>query len=158
MFVAKPAAEQVGFRFWKPLVWDKCKIGMGYHYRARYELILFFEKGKRKLNDLGVADVLTVPRVFRGYPAEKPPEVAEVLIQQSSVPGELVIDPFLGSGAAGVAALRAGRAFAGNDKCTEAIVISRTRLVDAGGVEITTPAFGTTADGAQGRLGFGMSR
>jgi len=35
-----------------------CTIGMGYHYRARYEFVLFFEKGKRKLNDLGIADVL----------------------------------------------------------------------------------------------------
>ncbi|MCG6220872.1 DNA methyltransferase, partial [Vibrio diabolicus] len=40
MFVAKPIAEQVGFKFWKPIVWDKCAIGMGYHYRARYEFIL----------------------------------------------------------------------------------------------------------------------
>jgi len=46
MFVAKPEAERAGFRFWKPLVWDKRTIGMGYHYRARYEFILFFEKGK----------------------------------------------------------------------------------------------------------------
>src|ERR1700741_1511734 len=60
MFVAKPEAEKAGFRFWKPLVWDKRTIGMGYHYRARYEFILFFEKGKRKLNDLGVADVISV--------------------------------------------------------------------------------------------------
>ena len=30
MFVAKPIAEAVGFTFWKPLVWDKKKIGMGY--------------------------------------------------------------------------------------------------------------------------------
>jgi site-specific DNA-methyltransferase (adenine-specific) len=52
-FVAKPVGEEVGFKFWKPLVWDKAKIGMGYHYRSRYELILFFEKGKRRLNDLG---------------------------------------------------------------------------------------------------------
>ena len=51
MFVAKPLAELAGFRFWKPLIWDKRKIGMGYHYRARYECILFFEKGKRKLAD-----------------------------------------------------------------------------------------------------------
>ena len=51
MFVAKPIAETVGFKFWKPLVWDKKRIGMGYHYRARYEFVLFFEKGKRKLND-----------------------------------------------------------------------------------------------------------
>ena len=55
MFVAKPEAERAGFRFWKPLVWDKKTIGMGYHYRARYEFILFFEKGKRRLNDLGIA-------------------------------------------------------------------------------------------------------
>jgi site-specific DNA-methyltransferase (adenine-specific) len=31
MFVAKPEAERAGFRFWKPLVWDKRTIGMGYH-------------------------------------------------------------------------------------------------------------------------------
>src|SRR5688572_2974032 len=30
MFVAKPAAEAAGFKLWKPLVWDKCTIGMGY--------------------------------------------------------------------------------------------------------------------------------
>ncbi|WP_162810241.1 DNA-methyltransferase, partial [Vibrio cholerae] len=53
MFVIKPIAEKVGFKFWKPIVWDKVSIGMGYHYRSRHEYILFFEKGKRKLNDLG---------------------------------------------------------------------------------------------------------
>ena len=58
MFVAKPEAERAGFKFWKPLVWDKRTIGMGYHYRARYEFILFFEKGKRRLNDLGIADII----------------------------------------------------------------------------------------------------
>ena len=47
MFVAKPLGEAAGFKFWKPLIWDKRTIGMGYHYRARYETILFFEKGKR---------------------------------------------------------------------------------------------------------------
>ena len=60
---------------------------MGYHYRARYEFILFFEKGKRRLNDLGVADVISVPRIHRGYPAEKPAAVSEVLISQSSAAG-----------------------------------------------------------------------
>src|SRR5205085_6929710 len=89
MFVAKPEAEKAGFRFWKPLVWDKRTIGMGYHYRARYEFILFFEKGKRKLNDLGIADVISVPRIHRGYPAEKPAAVSEVLVRQSSEPGEI---------------------------------------------------------------------
>ncbi|WP_366944968.1 hypothetical protein, partial [uncultured Bradyrhizobium sp.] len=47
---AKPFGEQAGFKFWKPIVWDKVQIGMGYHYRCRYEFVLFFEKGKRRLN------------------------------------------------------------------------------------------------------------
>jgi site-specific DNA-methyltransferase (adenine-specific) len=128
MFVAKPMAEEAGFKFWKPLVWDKRTIGMGYHYRARYEFILFFEKGKRRLNDLGVADVITVPRVRGGYPAEKPWEVAEVLIKQSSGPGETIADPFMGSGSVGVAALTLGRRFLGNDLNPEAVQCAGQRL------------------------------
>jgi site-specific DNA-methyltransferase (adenine-specific) len=132
MFIAKPAAEAAGFKFWKPLVWDKKTIGMGYHYRARYEFILFFEKGKRRLNDLGVADVIAVPRIHRGYPAEKPPAVSEVLIKQSSAPGELVADPFMGSGSVGVASLRLGRRFRGTDVNPEAVRLTSDRLREYG--------------------------
>ena len=132
MFVAKPEAELAGFKFWKPLVWDKQTIGMGYHYRARYELILFFEKGKRKLNDLGMADILDVPRVRGGYPAEKPPEVAEALIKQSSESGDIVCDPFMGSGSVGVAAATLGRRFLGNDLNPEAVRIAANRLHEFG--------------------------
>jgi site-specific DNA-methyltransferase (adenine-specific) len=132
MFVAKPEAERAGFKFWKPLVWDKKSIGMGYHYRARYEFILFFEKGKRRLADLGIADVITVPRVHRGYPAEKPPAVSEVLIAQSSLPGEVVVDPFMGSGSVGVAALRLGRRFRGTDLNPEAVRLTADRLARFG--------------------------
>jgi site-specific DNA-methyltransferase (adenine-specific) len=133
MFVAKPAGEAAGFKFWKPIIWDKRTIGMGYHYRARYEAILFLEKGKRRLNDLGVPDIIEVPRVRNGYPTEKPAEVAEVLVRQSSSPGDLVIDPFMGSGAFGVAALRLGRHFAGSDTSRAAHQVARERLVAAGG-------------------------
>src|SRR5262245_22505237 len=135
MFVAKPLAEQAGFKFWKPLIFDKVAIGMGYHYRARYECILFFEKGKRKLNDLGVADIITAKRIVGGYPAEKPASVSEVLIRQSSEPGQLVVDPFMGSGSVGMAAVGQGRTFLGNDLCTEAVDITRRRLREAGARE-----------------------
>jgi site-specific DNA-methyltransferase (adenine-specific) len=132
MFVAKPAAEKAGFRFWKPLVWDKQTIGMGYHYRARYEFILFFEKGKRRLNDLGVADIISVPRVHRGYPAEKPSAVSETLIAQSTQPGEVIADPFMGSGSVGVAALKQGRRFVGTDINPAAVRLTAERLSDFG--------------------------
>jgi site-specific DNA-methyltransferase (adenine-specific) len=136
MFVAKPDAEKAGFKFWKPLIWDKMRIGMGYHYRARYECVLFFEKGKRKLNDLGIADIIDAPRISGGYPAEKPSAVSAVLIRQSTEPGQLVIDPFMGSGSVGVAAVTNGRGFVGNDLCKEAIDIARERLREAGAAEV----------------------
>lgn len=138
MFVAKPFAEKVGFKFWKPIVWDKRKIGMGYHYRSRYEFVLFFEKGKRKLNDLGVADIIEVSRIFKGYPTEKPSAVSEVLVRQSTEPGDLVIDPFVGSGSTGVAAVSLGRSFAGADIVDEALAVAEKRLREAGAVRDDT--------------------
>jgi len=134
-FIAKPIAESAGFKFWKPLVWDKCTIGMGYHYRARYEFVLFFEKGKRKLNDLGIADVLTAPRVRGGYPAEKPVALSETLILQSSSAGQVVADPFMGSGSVGVAALKLSRRFLGNDVSDAALTRARTRFAEVGAQE-----------------------
>lgn len=137
MFVVKPIAEQVGFKFWKPIIWDKQKIGMGYHYRSRYEMILFFEKGKRKLNDLSIPDIIECPRIFRGYPTEKPVPVSEILIRQSSQPGERVVDPFMGSGSVGLAALQRGCHFWGNDISPEAIALSQARLEQCLNPEIT---------------------
>ncbi|HYS08910.1 MAG TPA: site-specific DNA-methyltransferase [Myxococcales bacterium] len=107
-----------GFAYWKEIVWakttlDRARIrgGTGYHYRAASERILFFEKGKRALNDLGIPDVLMSPRSGVPGPAVKPGEVVRTLIAQSSSPGELVVDPFCGSGVAGVEARALERRF-----------------------------------------------
>lgn len=139
-FVAKPIGEAAGFKFWKPLIWDKKRIGMGYHYRSRYEMILFFEKGKRRLADLGIADVLPVSRVANGYPTEKPVELLRTLVSQSSSAGEIVVDPFTGSGSTGVAALELGRRFIGCDVKASAVDLATSRLVSAGGAHVDRAA------------------
>jgi site-specific DNA-methyltransferase (adenine-specific) len=130
-FVVKPMGEAEGFKFWKPIVWDKVHIGMGYHYRCRYEFVLFFEKGKRKLNDLGMPDVLTVPRVMSPrWPTEKPVDLLEKLVGQSSEAGQLVVDPFMGSGSAALAAAKLGCNFAGCDFNPGALDVTRARIRD----------------------------
>ena len=107
-----------GFVYWKEIVWAKTTLdggkirgGTGYHYRASCERILFFEKGKRALNDLGIPDVLMAPRPQVAGPAVKPAAVVGTLVLQSSSEGELVIDPFCGSGVVGVEARRQKRRF-----------------------------------------------
>lgn len=136
--VIKPIGRAAGFTFWKSIVWDKRKMGMGFHYRNRCEFALFFEKGKRKLNDLGITDVLEGPGcgpdwidadgIRGGYPTQKPIELLQVLIRQSSERGELVADPFGGSFSTGQAALLAGRRFAGCDISDGAVGAGRRRL------------------------------
>ncbi len=136
-FFAKPLVEAAGFKFWKAIIWDKVTIGMGYHYRSRHEFVMFFEKGKRKLRDLGIPDVLTIPRVRSTvcgrspFPTEKPVSLIEVLICQSSELGELIADPFMGSGSVGVAALNQGRRFVGCDVSDLSIDVAEPRLEEA---------------------------
>ena len=139
-FIAKPIAELAGFKFWKPLVWDKRVIGMGYHYRSRYEFVLFFEKGKRKLSDLSQADVIEEKRVHNGYPGEKPVRVAEILIRESSDEGGLVVDPFCGSASVGEAALKLGRRFHGCDVVPEAVELAKKRLQGVDAAALPSPA------------------
>lgn len=128
------AGRAAGFTHWKNIIWDKGPmIGMGYHWRSRYEVILMFEKGKRRLRHLGWPDVINVPSL-RGkglYPTEKPPEVFGLLVENSSLPGETVVDPFVGSGSCGEAALRMGRRFLGADVDDDAVGRSRARLETA---------------------------
>ncbi len=107
-----------GLVYWKELIWAKTTLdgqkirgGTGYHYRAACERVLFFEKGKRALQDLGIPDVLMAPRAQVKGPAVKPGAIMRTLILQSSSAGELVIDPFCGTGVVGVQARAEGRRF-----------------------------------------------
>lgn len=132
MFDVKPRGEAAGFTFWKPIVWDKQRMGMGYHYRASCEFILFFEKGKRRLNDLGIKDVLSEPRIKTDYPTEKPVPLLETLVRQSTFGGETVLDTFFGSGSCGEASLRHGRHFLGFDVDPESLPPAQQRLSQFG--------------------------
>lgn len=54
-----------------------------------------------------------VHHAHRSHPNEKPVEVLERIIAAHSQPGDLVLDPFCGTGSTGEAALRLGRRFFG---------------------------------------------
>lgn len=127
--IMRPMAVEAGFTVWKRLVWDKKHMGMGYHWRNRYEFILFLEKKpKRQLNSRSYCDVLRYGRIVGKYPTEKPVPLLKRLIKNSSNHGDVVCDMFMGSGAVGEAALRSGRQFIGNDIQLRAYLLSRWRL------------------------------
>ena len=63
-----------------------------------------------------------------GYPTQKPLALLERIILASSNPGDVVLDPFCGSGTALVAAARLGRRWIGIDANPDAIRIAGERL------------------------------
>ena len=65
-----------------------------------------------------------------GYPTQKPEALLERIIEASSDPGDLVLDPFCGCGTATVAAHRLGRQWIGIDVTYLAVDLMRHRLLD----------------------------
>lgn len=63
-----------------------------------------------------------------GHPAEKPIEIIESLIENATDPGDIVLDPFLGSGTTAVAPKKLGRHFIGIEHEAAYDGIANTRL------------------------------
>ena len=63
-----------------------------------------------------------------GYPTQKPVALYERIVKASSQPGDLVVDPFAGSGTTLVAAKGLGRRFAGCDINPDAVMLANQRL------------------------------
>lgn len=104
-------AKESGFHFIKSLIWNKGNKIMGQAYMSQFEYILFFRKGKfKKINKCGTSDILDIPNKKTKdengkniHDTEKPVELMKVLIENSSLENELVLDPFIGVGAVALA-------------------------------------------------------
>lgn len=109
-------AENVGFTFQNLLVWDKGNSTPNKWYMQAYELILMLRKGRaRNINNMGTSNIIRVPNIVRtkAHPTEKPYQLMQVLIENSTNEGEVVLDPFMGVGGGGVACKLLNRRFIG---------------------------------------------
>lgn len=112
---AQGAAEAAGLDFHRLLVWDKVAATPNRWYQQTCEFVLFMKHGKayRIANPSTKSLIRQFQRDESEHPTEKPVDLCQVYIENSTKPGDLVLDPFVGSGTTGVAALRAGRRFIG---------------------------------------------
>lgn len=62
------------------------------------------------------------------HPTQKPLKLMERIVVASSNPGDIILDPFCGSGTTGVAAIKHGRIFIGVEKEAEYVSLSMKRL------------------------------
>ena len=117
--------ETPGLEFKQMVVWDKGPMGMGWHYRRSYETVLvaqrtgaacaWYDDSNRIENIIrpGQWGARKIIPSATQHPTEKPWQLAAHFIRLHTKPGDVVLDPFMGSGAFGDAAIREGRKFIG---------------------------------------------
>lgn len=124
--------EAVGFTPKRTLVWVKNNHTSGDllgDYANKTEFIVFAQKGRRLLNGRRDTNVLEFKRISTlTHPTQKPVDLCAFLISKSSNQGDLVLDPFLGSGTTAVAAKQLGRHFIGIEREPEYVKIAEQRL------------------------------
>jgi site-specific DNA-methyltransferase (adenine-specific) len=76
------------------------------------------------------------------HPTQKPLALLERVLAASASPGDLVLDPFCGSGTTGIAAVRAGCRFLGVERSGEYVQLAAERLRSQGSPARRTDARG----------------
>lgn len=115
--------EAAGLKYKAPMVWIKPDAtpklnGQGPAIGYESMVTAWCGKGYAKWNGGGKRGVFTYPtnggdRVPGRHMTEKPARLMQELVTLFSNPGDVILDPFAGSGTTGVACVRTGRRFIG---------------------------------------------
>ncbi|ERF61833.1 DNA methylase family protein [Treponema socranskii subsp. socranskii VPI DR56BR1116 = ATCC 35536] len=121
------------------LVWDK-QAGPGNFYTYQHELVIFTTK-RNAFNVKGTYSIISGIRSFvsgarktngeKVHPTQKPVELIEKFIKDSTDEGGTVLDTFMGSGTTGVACINTGRKFIGMELDDNYFSIAKTRIENA---------------------------
>ncbi len=129
----KTLIEFFGLSVRSCVVWDKGSGGMGdlvSSYAPSYEMILVASRGKNVLNDGRKRDVMQFNRHRQNliHPAQKPIALLENLIKDCTKEGDVVLDPFMGSGSTGIACKNTNRKFIGIELSEDYYNLSKSRI------------------------------
>ena len=122
------------FKLKNIIVWNKNNHGTGDlkgSYAPRHEFILFGHKGRTLLREKRIADVIDcakTPSKKLTHPTEKPQELLEIFIKQSSDEGSIIFDGVMGTGRCGIDAKKLNRNFIGIELDEKYFNIAKGRL------------------------------
>lgn len=123
----------IGAKYFGEVIWDKRAPGMGGGLRYQHENIAVFKVGEpEKLKQL--FSVITHYRRGVVHPHEKPIKLMRDLL--NAIPAETVLDPFMGSGTTGVAAIQMGKKFIGIEYDPEHFKTACDRIAQSAGSDI----------------------
>jgi site-specific DNA-methyltransferase (adenine-specific) len=123
------AFRQAGFSIAGHLVFRKRYASAVRYVRYRHESAYILVKGRPAKPANPIDDVIDCP--YSGnklHPTQKPIAALLPLIEAFSRPGDIVLDPFCGSGSTLVAASRSGRRFIGCELDAQYARVAASRL------------------------------
>lgn len=141
----RDAIDAAGYKTKQCIVWDKGNWSAGDldYYASQTEFVLFAIKGRPALYcDSRPSNIWRIARETRAetrlvvnpavnlfdHPTQKPVELMERMILDSTRPGNLIVDPFAGSGTTLLAAANQGRHYVGCDISLDYCDVARARL------------------------------
>lgn len=131
-----PALESAGMRYRNMIVWDKGNAGLGVGFKPAHEIIMEFTNGVTEYASLTGQNLLRFPRVHsseKEHGAQKPIGLIRKLLEVATRPGDLVLDPFAGSGTTANAAAVDGRRCIAIELSPNNVDIARRRVAEAMG-------------------------
>lgn len=108
--------REIGFGLHNVLCWEKNNVTPSRWYMKNCEFTLFLRKGKAKtINNVGSKMIHQFNNIIgnKTHPCEKPVELMRFYIANSSNEGDIVFDPFCGTGSTLVAAKELHRRWLG---------------------------------------------
>lgn len=126
--------QQIGFKHINLLVWEKNNCTPSQFYMKNCEYTLLLRKGKSKyINNIG--DSKTVHKFNniignKVHPTEKPVDLMQFYIENSSNIGDIILDMFSGSCSTGIACLNSSRKFIGIEKDEKYFDIGVKRMLE----------------------------
>jgi site-specific DNA-methyltransferase (adenine-specific) len=148
------AMQQLGFKILNDIAWEKpnpppnlsCR-----YFTHSTETVLWAAKTEKSKHRFNYGDMKRVnggkqmktvwnlpapgkrEKAFGKHPTQKPVALIERCVQASTNPGDLVLDPFMGSGTTGVVCLNAKRRFMGIELMYEHLDIALRRMRNLNG-------------------------
>ena len=136
-------SKKVGFKLHNILVWQKNNCTPSQYYMKNCEYVLFLRKGKAKwINDIGGSKTvheyflednpatIAVDNIIGGklHPTEKPVDLLKFYIENSSNEGDVVLEPFAGSGSTLIACKELNRNYIGYEIDEEYFNVIQKRI------------------------------
>lgn len=132
--IFKKAFEKY-FKLKNIIVWVKNNHGSGdlkASYAPKHEFVLYGNKGRRTFYGKRMEDVIFANKTKNeNHPTEKPTDLLEQFINNSTEKNTVVFDGFMGSGSTGVACVNTNRDFIGIELDENYFNISKKRIEEA---------------------------